>query len=189
MVRLTRIVTKTGDGGETSLGDGTRVPKGHPRLEAYGTVDELNSLVGVVLALGGEGVPRKLLSRVQNELFDVGADLCVPVAAGEEPGGRLRVTAEQAEALEQEVQRVNALLAPLQSFVLPGGTPAAALLHQARAVCRRAEREVFRLAQSEPVNPQAGIYLNRLSDLFFVLARAASGGNEPLWEPGRTAGK
>jgi len=188
MVRLTRIYTKTGDKGETSLGDGRRVPKTHPRIEAYGSVDELTSLLGVVLALGGGGVDAALLRRIQNELFDLGADLCVPAAAGEKSGERLRLTSAQVERLEHEIDWVNAKLGPLDSFVLPGGTPAAALLHLARAVCRRAERQVFRLGESEGVNRQAEAYLNRLSDLLFVMARAANAGKDPLWEPGKTRG-
>jgi cob(I)alamin adenosyltransferase len=182
-VRLDRIYTRGGDAGETSLGDGTRVSKADARVAAFGTVDELNALLGLVLA---RGVPAEFppwLERIQNELFDLGADLAVPLADTKRP--RLRVTAEQVDRLEQLCDRVNAGLEPLRSFVLPGGTEAAALLHLARTVCRRAERLVVALAAVEPVNPAALAYLNRLSDLLFILARAANaGGSEPLWRPG-----
>jgi cob(I)alamin adenosyltransferase len=170
-VRLTRIYTRGGDKGETSLGDGSRVSKLDPRVAALGDVDELNSLVGWA---GG-------LDRVQNELFDVGADLSVPFAAGDE---RLRVTEEAVERLEQEIDEANEQLPELKSFVLPGGSERAARLFLARAVCRRAERAVLAVPDT---NPLAAIYLNRLSDLLFVLARAANaeaGIDEPLWRPG-----
>ena len=190
MVHLSKIYTKTGDDGSTRLGDGTRVPKTSRRIEAYGRVDELGAAIGVALALGGLDPTRAALLRsVQNDLYDVGADLCVPEKAGPAKGGkpRLRVAAEQAARLEKEIDRENAGLAPLESFVLPGGRPGAALIHVARTVCRGAERAVFRLAEEEPVNPQVGIYLNRLSDLLFVLARAENDGGraDVLWEPGR----
>jgi cob(I)alamin adenosyltransferase len=181
-VRLTRIYTRAGDTGQTSLGDGTRVSKTDPRVVAYGAVDELNSAIG--FALAGE-LPerfRPLLERVQNELFDLGADLSVPEGGGRE---RLRVAPSQVEALEEACDEVNSELEPLRSFVLPGGTEAAARLHVARAVCRRAERAALALA--DEVNPVALAYLNRLSDLLFILARAANaaaGGEEPLWKPG-----
>ena len=184
-VRLTRIYTRAGDAGETSLGDGSRVPKTDPRIEAYGTVDELNSLVG--LALAGE-LPdefRPWLAGVQNDLFDLGADLSVPLE--DDRRERLRVTAEQVERLEELCDSVNEGLEPLKSFVLPGGTEAAARLHVARAVCRRAERLAVALAAAHDVNPAALAYLNRLSDLLFILARAANAGSpEPLWRPGGT---
>jgi cob(I)alamin adenosyltransferase len=170
-VRLTRIYTRGGDKGETSLGDGSRVSKLDPRVAAMGDVDELNSLVGWA---GG-------LERIQNELFDLGADLSVPFAAGD---GRLRVTDEAIERLEQEIDEANASLPELKSFVLPGGSERAARLFLARAVCRRAERAVLTVPET---NPLAAIYLNRLSDLLFVLARAAnagSGDDETLWRPG-----
>jgi cob(I)alamin adenosyltransferase len=180
-VRLTRIYTRGGDGGETSLGDGSRVPKIHPLVAASGSVDELNSQLGLVLA-GALGEPfRGWLVRIQNELFDVGADLCVPFTADD---GRLRVSQTQVDALEQACDEANADLAELRSFVLPGGSEAAARLHVARAVCRRAERDTLEAAASEPVNPTAIAYLNRLSDLLFILARAANDGDEPLWKPG-----
>jgi cob(I)alamin adenosyltransferase len=178
-VNLTRIYTKLGDGGETHLGDMSRVPKTHPRIEAYGDVDELNSQIGVTLTvpdLPEEHAAR--LRRIQNELFDVGADLSLP---GNE---RLRVTPSQTEWLEQACDEVNASLKPLKSFVLPGGTPAAAHLHVCRTVCRRAERRALLV---EDANPEIVRYLNRLSDLLFILARACNGGDEPLWQPGATA--
>jgi cob(I)alamin adenosyltransferase len=180
-VRLDRIYTRGGDRGETSLGDGSRVPKSDLRIEAYGTVDELNAAVGLAaLALGDE--ERPLLERIQNELFDLGADLCVPLGAA---GDRLRVEQAAVDRLEAECDRVNERLAPLRSFVLPGGTEAAARLHLARTICRRAERRTVELAGREPVNPLVIAYLNRLSDLLFILARAANAdSSEPLWKPG-----
>jgi cob(I)alamin adenosyltransferase len=187
MVYLSRIYTKTGDQGETALGDGTRVPKDHPRVAAYGGVDELNALLGVLLAAHPDVPEAALLRTIQNDLFDVGADLCVPQSAGEAAGQRLRVAAGQAERLELAIDRLNAGLSPLTSFVLPGGRPAAAWCHLARAVCRRVERDVVTLARQEPVNPQVIIYLNRLSDLLFVLARVCNGnGGEVVWVPGRS---
>jgi cob(I)alamin adenosyltransferase len=181
-VRLTKIYTRGGDAGETSLGDGSRVPKTHPLIAAFGVVDELNAHIGSVRATAIQPKLDAVLARVQNELFDVGADLCVPVR--EDTAGRLRVTEEQVAALEADIDSVNAGLSELRSFVLPGGTEAAARLHVARTVCRRAERVALAAAQSEPVDPLALTYLNRLSDLLFVLARAANGGDEPLWVPG-----
>jgi cob(I)alamin adenosyltransferase len=178
-VNLTRIYTKLGDKGETHLGDMSRVPKTHPRIEAYGDVDELNSQIGVTLTLPGLPAEHAAkLRRIQNELFDVGADLSLP---GTE---RLRVAASQIEWLEQACDEVNADLKPLKSFVLPGGTPAAAHLHVCRTVCRRAERRALLV---DDANPEIVRYLNRLSDLLFILARACNGGDEPLWEPGATA--
>jgi cob(I)alamin adenosyltransferase len=186
-VRLDRIYTRGGDAGETSLGSGERVPKDDPRIEAYGDVDELNALLGLALA---RGAPADPLGRIQNDLFDVGADLAVPLSDTKRE--RLRVTAEQVAWLEERCDAANAELEPLRSFVLPGGAETAALLHLARTVCRRAERRVVTLAGREEVNPQALAYLNRLSDLLFILARAANaqaGADEPLWKPGgATAG-
>jgi cob(I)alamin adenosyltransferase len=182
-VRLTRIYTRGGDRGETSLGDGTRVSKLDGRIVAYGTVDELNSFIGVVLAGECPDALRPTLVRVQNELFDVGADLCVPL----EREGRLRIEQGAIDRLEAECDRFNEALRPLTSFVLPGGVPAAAALHVARAVCRRAERETLAAAGEHDVNPLAAVYLNRLSDLLFILARTANalaGVIEPLWIPG-----
>jgi cob(I)alamin adenosyltransferase len=184
-VNLTRIYTKLGDGGETHLGDMSRVAKTHPRIEAYGTVDELNAQLGVALA--GGGLPDRYagwLRTVQNDLFDVGADLCVP-AGGERE--RLRVAPEQVAWLERACDEVNDTLEPLKSFVLPGGTPAAAQLHVCRTVCRRAERRAIALGEEAGV--EVVRYLNRLSDLLFILARGANGPDEPLWEPGRSRGE
>jgi cob(I)alamin adenosyltransferase len=184
-VNLTRIYTKRGDAGETHLGDMSRVSKLHPRVEAYGTVDEFNAALGV--ALLQPGVPERIaqwLRRMQNDLLDLGADLSVP------PGGereRLRVTAEYTEWVERACDEANAALAPLRSFVIPGGTPAAAHLHVCRTVCRRAERRVLAV---EDANPEVVRYLNRLSDLLFILARAVNergADGEPLWAPGAHA--
>ena len=182
-VRLTKIYTRGGDAGQTSLGDGSRVSKLDLRLAAYGTVDELNAALGVVLAGDTPHELRTVLERVQNELFDVGADLSVPL--GRE--GRLRVAQSQIDRLEEDCDRFNAELPELKSFVLPGGTEAAARLHVARTICRRAERETLRAAQDHELDPLTGVYLNRLSDLLFVLSRAANaaaGRDEPLWRPG-----
>ncbi len=188
-VNLTRIYTKLGDGGETHLGDMSRVSKLHPRVEAYGTVDELNAAIG--LALLAEGLPASFaawLARVQNDLLDVGADLSVPAEAdaAEQGRARLRVGPEYTAWLEQACDEVNETLPPLRSFVIPGGTPAAAHLHVCRTVCRRAERRT--IAIGPEVNPEAVRYLNRLSDLLFILSRAANAtgeqGAEPLWDPG-----
>jgi cob(I)alamin adenosyltransferase len=177
-VRLTRIYTRTGDAGETSLGDLSRVPKTDSRVVAYGAVDELNSQLGLALASDLPEPMRVVLERVQNELFDLGADVSLP---GEEG---LRVRDGQVEALEADCDRFNAELPPLKSFVLPGGTEASARLHVARTVCRRAEREALRVPG---LTPAVYAYLNRLSDLLFILARAANaaaGQDEPLWKPG-----
>jgi cob(I)alamin adenosyltransferase len=182
-VRLTRIYTRGGDAGETSLGDGSRVPKTDPRVFAYGVVDEVNSQLGLVLAAGPPTRVREALERIQNELFDLGADLAVPFKEGED---RLRVTQAQVEELERLCDDFNAELEPLKSFVLPGGTELAARLHVARTVCRRAEIATLEAAQ-QGINPLALVYLNRLSDLLFILARSANAGrDEPLWKPGDT---
>jgi cob(I)alamin adenosyltransferase len=185
MVYLSRIYTKTGDQGETALGDGQRVPKDHPRVAAYGTVDELNSILGLLLAQATTVAEADLLCSIQNDLFDVGADLCVPMKPGEEKA--LRLVPEQVSRLEAAIDRLNAGLRPLTSFVLPGGSAAAAWAHLARTVCRRAERDVVTLARAESINPQIVIYLNRLSDLLFVLARVCNdqGGADVLWQPGK----
>lgn len=205
MVYLNRIYTKTGDDGQTGLGDGTRVPKTHPRIGAYGTVDELNAVIGLALA---QGIPAPIadqLRMIQNDLFDVGADLCVPEAIddGEEEHSHdhdsfsaedppvttiapLRVQPEQAERLEGWIDAAVDQLTPLASFILPGGTAAAASLHVARTVCRRAEIEVLQLAEFEDINQNVNIYLNRLSDLLFVWARLCNdnGRGDILWIPG-----
>ncbi len=182
-VRLTRIYTRTGDAGETSLGDGSRVSKLDPRIAAFGTVDELNSSIGAALAAIGDAELCGVLERVQNELFDLGADLSVPL----EVEGRLRVEQPAVDRLEADCDRFNADLPALKSFVLPGGSEEAARLHVARTVCRRAERETLLASGSLDLNPLVLVYLNRLSDLLFVLARAANtsaGAPEPLWLPG-----
>ena len=182
-VRLTRIYTRGGDQGETSLGDGSRVSKLDCRIGAFGTVDELNAAIGVVLAGEVPGELRETLEVVQNELFDVGADLSVPWGVTD----RLRVEQPLIDALEQLCDDFNADLPELRSFVLPGGTEVSARLHVARTICRRAERDVLLGAQEVHLNPLVLVYLNRLSDLLFILARAANaaaGGNEPLWKPG-----
>jgi cob(I)alamin adenosyltransferase len=177
-VRLTRIYTRGGDKGETSLGDLSRVSKLDPLVRAYGAVDELNSVLGWARAASTNA----RLARIQNELFDLGADLSVPFR---EDDGKLRVDQAAIDRLEAECDEANEGLPELKSFVLPGGSEEAARLHVARAVCRRVEREVLDAARERPVNPLAPVYLNRLSDLLFILARAAnSGGDEPLWKPG-----
>ncbi len=185
MVRLTRIYTRGGDRGTTSLGDGRRVAKHELRVEAYGTVDEANATIGLArLHTGGEA--DVMLARIQNDLFDLGADLCRPEEEGD-GDGRLRIVEEQVARLEREIDGLNAELTPLSSFVLPGGTAAAAHLHLARTVTRRAERLVAALAAREPVNPAVLRYLNRLSDHLFVLARYLNdkGARDVLWQPGR----
>ncbi|MEL7483920.1 MAG: cob(I)yrinic acid a,c-diamide adenosyltransferase [Planctomycetota bacterium] len=194
MVKLTKIYTRTGDGGETGLGDGSRVAKTDARVEAYGTVDEANAAIGLAVLVCSDDTMRSLLVRVQNDLFDVGADLCTPVKPGEHVGDALRVTGGQTEYLEGEIDRVNSTLESLTSFVLPGGTELAARLHLARTIVRRAERRVIEFAETadgaaaaEPIR-----YLNRLSDLLFVLARAANrepgGDGDVLWVPGASRG-
>ncbi len=187
MVYLHRIYTKTGDAGETALGDGTRVMKTHPRIAAYGGVDELNAVLGFVIVQGAPADMVGLLTHVQNDLFDLGADLCLPETDAPPPYPPLRVTASQVDQLEQWIDRFNESLAPLNSFVLPGGSMAAATLHMARTVCRRVELGVLHLAATEPINAQIAIYLNRLSDLLFVLSRVANGNgaNDVLWTPGK----
>ena len=180
-VRLTRIYTGGGDRGETSLGDGSRVPKLDCRIAAFGAVDELNSHVGLALAAELPAELRETLRRVQNELFDLGADLSVPFGVAD----RLRISEDHIERLEQDCDRFNAGLSELKSFVLPGGSEAAARLHVARSVCRRAEREALAAAEELDISRLALVYLNRLSDLLFIVARTANaGGEEPLWKPG-----
>ena len=210
MVYLSRIYTRTGDQGETSLGDGTRVAKTHPRVVAYGCVDELNSTLGLIRLNDLHDEIDRQLGVIQNDLFDIGADLCVPTRApsplpaiddphsqgSDEPGdaaagdaveeSALRVTSAQTQRLEEWIDQATGQLTPLKSFILPGGSPAAAALHHARTVCRRAEIDVLNLASHEAVNPEVTVYLNRLSDLLFVLGRLANGGGEQdvLWVPG-----
>jgi cob(I)alamin adenosyltransferase len=190
MVYLSRIYTKTGDQGQTGLGDGTRVAKDHPRVAAYGSVDELGAVLGMLLAsASGLGPETAALVRaIQNDLFDVGADLCVPLSANEKPGQALRVQPEASLRLEATIDRWNLALKPLNSFVLPGGSTAAAWCHLARTVCRRAERDAVTLTRTDTVNPQVIIYLNRLSDWLFVLARVCNdnGARDVLWEPGKS---
>ncbi|MGE0259454.1 MAG: cob(I)yrinic acid a,c-diamide adenosyltransferase [Alphaproteobacteria bacterium] len=192
MVRLTRIYTRGGDRGQTSLGDGSRVAKQALRVEAFGTVDEANAAIGLARLHTGadpEGSQEAdaMLARIQNDLFDLGADLCTP-EGGSRGAGALRIVAAQVERLEAEIDALNAALRPLDSFILPGGTPAAAHLHLARTVTRRAERLVCALAAAEPVNPEAIRYLNRLSDHLFVLGRRLNdnGARDVLWQPGAT---
>jgi cob(I)alamin adenosyltransferase len=193
MVRLTRIYTRGGDTGETSLGDGSRVPKQSLRVAAFGTVDEANAAIGLArLHTAGDAEADAMLARIQNDLFDLGADLCTPEdgrwAALERKAGALRIVAAQVKRLETEIDAMNAALKPLDSFILPGGTPAAAYLHLARTVARRAERLVCALAAEETVNPEAVRYLNRLSDNLFVLGRRLNddGALDVLWRPGAT---
>ncbi len=187
MVRLNKIYTRTGDGGDTGLGDGERRPKYDVRVAAYGEIDELNCVIGLArLHTKDADLARieKTLARVQNDLFDLGADLCVPPKPDETRA--LRIVAPQVEALERAIDDLNAELSPLTSFVLPGGSPASAELHQARTVCRRAERAIDYLASLEPVGAPALAYVNRLSDYLFVAARFANkrGADDVLWVPG-----
>jgi cob(I)alamin adenosyltransferase len=187
-VHLTRIYTKTGDAGMTALGDGTRVPKTDPRIEAYADVDETNAALGAALALGTlSDELAKVLMIVQNDLFDVGADLCAPIVA-EPKWPPLRVTEAYVTRLEAWCDEFNARLSKLDSFILPGGTPGAALLHVARTVCRRAERRAWALIEqdSDHTNPLAAKYLNRLSDLLFILGRIANPDGDVKWVPGGT---
>ena len=184
MVRLTRIYTKGGDKGETSLGDGRRIGKDSLRLEAMGAVDETNAAIGLA-RLHAKGAVDAMLARLQNDLFDLGADLCVPEDAKTERS-RLRVAEEQVRRLEQEIDAMVAKQKPLTSFVLPGGTPLAAQLHLARTIARRAERVMVALGKREKIGAPALRYINRLSDHLFVAARAANRGKDVLWKPGET---
>jgi cob(I)alamin adenosyltransferase len=198
MVRLSKIYTKTGDDGSTGLGDLSRVPKDDARVAAYGTVDEANAAIGVCvsyIALTADTAPRaiaELLRSIQNDMFDVGADLCCPIGKEEKPGERLRVTPAQTERLERAIDQYNEPLKPLNSFVLPGGTPLSAFLHVARTVTRRAERDVVSLVHRDPkgTNAETVRYLNRLSDLLFVLGRVVNDGGkgDVLWAPGKSRG-
>jgi cob(I)alamin adenosyltransferase len=179
-VNLTRIYTRLGDDGQTHLGDMSRVPKTHPRIEAYGTVDELNAQLGLAVTFPDLPEPyRPWLRRIQNDLFDLGADISVPFGGERE---RLRLAPGQTAWLEARCDEVNATLSNLKSFILPGGTPAASQLHVGRTICRRAERRAIDCG--EEINRECVRYLNRLSDLLFILARGANSGEEPLWEPG-----
>jgi cob(I)alamin adenosyltransferase len=195
MVRLDRITTRGGDAGQTSLGDGTRVGKDTLRIEAIGKVDEANAAIGLLRLVTGAGKPGSdlaaadaMLAAIQHDLFDLGADLCVPLAPAEAEGAALRIVAAQLIRLEEEIARMNAELPPLRSFVLPGGSPASAWAHHARTIARGAERAAVALAAAEPLNPDAVRYLNRLSDHLFVLGRWLNGrgASEVLWKPGAT---
>lgn len=187
MVRLNRIYTKTGDSGTTGLGDGSRLPKHHLRISSYGTVDELSSVLGLLRAYGVDEPYDSMILAIQNDLFDVGADLCVPGEAGE----KLRITSSYTERLERQLDEANENLEPLKTFTLPGGSQPAAWMHLGRTVCRRAERLVSELMELEDqeVNPEVLRYLNRLSDLLFVLSRALNdnGKTDTLWKPGANA--
>lgn len=190
MVYLNRIYTKSGDAGQTSLGNDTRVAKTDRRIIAYGGIDELNSFIGLAIAADVGEKTAGWLRHIQNDLFDLGADLCVPESNNSGAGGTpLRATAEQVLALERWIDEITESLSPLTSFVLPGGSSAAAHLHVARAVCRRVEIGVLELAAHEPINPHVAVYLNRLSDLLFVLARHCNDGGraDVLWVPGGDA--
>jgi len=184
MVYLDRLYTRSGDFGETGLGDGTRVPKTHPRIVALGSIDELNAALGVALATALSAPVREALTGLQNELFDLGADIAVPLNDRSPP--RLRMTPDRIAELERRIDAATSRLEPLTSFVLPGGSPGASALHLARTICRRAEVDVLRLAESEAINLQAAVYLNRLSDLLFALARLDNDGGkgDVLWQPG-----
>lgn len=178
--RLSKIYTRTGDAGTTGLGDGNRIDKDHPRMEVIGAVDELNSLLGVLISETTDTTVSNLLTAIQHDLFDFGGELSIP--------GYTLVTAERSAWLEAQIDRLNEPLPPLKNFILPGGSRAASLCHLARAVCRRAERRLVTLARSDEVNREGTVYLNRLSDLLFVLARTlarADGGSEVLWEQRR----
>ncbi|HCP00298.1 MAG: ATP:cob(I)alamin adenosyltransferase [Alphaproteobacteria bacterium] len=194
MVELTKIYTRGGDAGETSLGSGDRVAKHDLRVAAYGTVDEANAVIGLVrLHTGDAPDTDAMLRRIQNDLFDLGADLCTPegnARTARKSDGALRIVAQQVERIEQEIDAINEDLEPLKSFILPGGTSAAAQLHLARTVVRRAERLMTELAKDQEINSNALKYINRLSDHLFVLARTVNDGGKAdiLWEPGQTRG-
>jgi len=186
MPRLTKIYTRTGDAGDTALGGGQRVPKDNLRVDVYGTVDELNSHIGVALALGLDPKLDAALRRIQNELFDVGSDLCF-IEADKQKWPLPQVEARHIVAMEEMIDEMQTVVGTLENFILPGGVPGAAQLHVARTVCRRAERDATTLAREESIGPFVLAYLNRLSDLLFVMARYenhAKGVAEPLWRPG-----
>ena len=191
MVKLNKIYTRTGDGGETGLADGSRIAKEHPLAQAIGDVDEANSAIGVALLDVDDNDARAMLGAIQNELFDLGADLATPAEDFTPNEMALRVVHEQIDRLEREIDRMNEGLPPLRSFILPGGAAGAAHLHLARAIVRRAERSTVSASRHVPLNPLARIYLNRLSDHLFVLARliAARQGGDILWQPGGTRGQ
>ena len=191
MVRLNKIYTRTGDGGETGLADGSRIRKDHPLSHVIGDADEANSAIGIALLHVERTDVRAMLETVQNELFDLGADLATPGKDFRPSDIALRVTAAQVERLEREIDRMNEALEPLRSFVLPGGGEGSAHLHLARAIARRAERSAVAATRERGLNPQALIYLNRLSDYLFVAARyvAANSGGDILWQPGATRGE
>ena len=184
MIKLNKIYTKTGDGGDTALGDGERVLKDSLRVSAYGNVDELNASIGIITLYANTELKRKL-KNIQNDLFDIGADLCVPIS--EKNKDRLRLSTNQIETLELEIDEMNSILEPLNSFVLPGGCRSATFLHMARTICRRAERSVVSLRSREKINANTLIYLNRLSDWLFVASRVENQENssEVLWAPGK----
>ena len=184
MIKLNKIYTKTGDGGDTALGDGERVLKDSLRVTAYGNVDELNASIGIITLYANTELKRKL-KNIQNDLFDIGADLCVPIS--EKNKDRLRLSTNQIETLELEIDEMNSILEPLNSFVLPGGCRSATFLHMARTICRRAERSVVSLRSQEKINDSTLVYLNRLSDWLFVASRVENQENssEVLWAPGR----
>ena len=184
MIKLNKIYTKTGDGGDTALGDGERVLKDSLRVSAYGNVDELNASIGIITLYANTELKRKL-KNIQNDLFDIGADLCVPIS--EKNKDRLRLSANQIETLELEIDEMNSILEPLNSFVLPGGCRSATFLHMARTICRRAERSVVSLKSEEKINEYTLVYLNRLSDWLFVASRVENQENssEILWAPGK----
>ena len=184
MIKLNKIYTKTGDGGDTALGDGERVLKDSLRVSAYGNVDELNASIGIITLYANTKLKRKL-KNIQNDLFDIGADLCVPIS--EKNKDRLRLSTNQIETLELEIDEMNRILEPLNSFVLPGGCRSATFLHMARTICRRAERSVVSLRSQEKINDNTLVYLNRLSDWLFVASRVENQENssEVLWAPGK----
>ena len=184
MIKLNKIYTKTGDGGDTALGDGERVLKDSLRVSAYGNVDELNASIGIITLYANTELKRKL-KNIQNDLFDIGADLCVPIS--QKNKDRLRLSTNQIETLELEIDEMNSILEPLNSFVLPGGCRSATFLHMARTICRRAERSVVSLRSQEQINDNTLVYLNRLSDWLFVASRVENQENssEVLWAPGK----
>jgi len=187
MVHLNRIYTREGDTGQTTLGNGQRVPKTHSRIIAYGGTDELNAILGLLISSGLAGRWIERVQHIQNDLFDLSADLCIPETEEETEHPPLRVSEYQVQKLEEWIDEANESLEPLNSFILPGGSPTSSWMHLARTVCRRVEIDILKLAEQEPVNPQVVSYLNRLSDLLFVLGRHFNedGKADILWEPGK----